>query len=94
MVQRFTSPIESGGFGIAEHELTLQNGVYTGAAADKLAAFEELYEKLAENQTLLSKKLEELRLQGKKNSVRFRELMGCKLTEQNLLSLFQLHGLG
>ena len=62
-------------------------------ALEKLAMLENLYEELLKNQQTLSAELEQLRLQGKKNSYQFRERMGKKLQNSDAISLLKAHGL-
>lgn len=48
---------------------------FTGEAAERLAAFEDVYEHLLQSQETLSAKLEELRSEGKTRSHQFKEAM-------------------
>lgn len=79
---------------IPECALTQSAGGYTGAAADKLAAYETLQENILRQQDEYAAELAKLRNEGKKNSVKFRELLGKKLMNSHMLTMFQLHGLG
>jgi hypothetical protein len=65
----------------------------TGPAIARLYLFEEIYEKTLEEQEQISAQLEQLRLAGKERSARFRELMGKKLTNSAMLSVFRVYGL-
>ena len=62
-------------------------------AIQRLAVFENIHQQLADQQGEISAQLEQLRLEGKKNSVKFRELMGKKLANSIVLSTFQANGL-
>jgi hypothetical protein len=66
---------------------------YSGEAINKLAKFENIYDDLVESQIEISKKLEMLRDEGKTHSLRFRELMTKKLTNNNVIILFKTYGL-
>lgn len=66
---------------------------YSGAAIEKLAKFENIYDDLVANQIEISKELEKLRNEGKKNSVKFKELMAKKLINSNVISIFKAYGL-
>lgn len=68
------------------------DGGYTGKAIDRLAALENLYEELEASIPQLSQKLEALRAQGKTNSCRFRETMGQKLLNNQVLSVLRASG--
>lgn len=68
------------------------NGYY-GEAVERLAVFENMYEGLVRSQSEISKELERLRREGKKNSFKFRELMGKKLINSNTLILLKNYGL-
>ena len=64
---------------------------FAGPAADRLARFESLYERLLTRQDEITAKLEELRAADKKNSVKFKELLGEKLMNNNTLILFKTY---
>lgn len=66
---------------------------YIGEAAERLARFEDMAEEIAAQQKTLEAEMEPLRAQGKTKSARFRELMGRKLMNQNLLILLQTRDL-
>lgn len=65
----------------------------TGPAIERLALFETMVETITAEQDSLAAELEALRSQGKKNSVKFRELFAKKLTNSSVLALCQVHGL-
>lgn len=62
-------------------------------AINKLAIFENIYEELNAEQIEISKKLEDLRNEGKMKSLKFRELMTKKLTNSAVLTLFKNYGI-
>lgn len=66
---------------------------YSGDAINKLAQFENFYDDLVASQGTISKELERLRNEDKKNSVKFRELMVKKLTNSNIIILLKAYGL-
>jgi hypothetical protein len=66
---------------------------FTGDAVDKLAKFENFYDDLVASQDQISKELESLRNEGKEKSVKFRELLGKKLMNNNTLILLKAYGL-
>lgn len=78
---------------LGEQEIAQKPYGYTGGAVDRLGVFEDVYEDLIAAQEHLSAQLEELRLQGKTKSYQFRELMGKKLVNSNILSLFRTYGI-
>ncbi len=68
-------------------------GGYSGAAIDRLAAYESLHQDVLQNYRQLSIELEQLRAQGKMKSLRFKELMGKKLMSAHIISLLKLYDL-
>ncbi len=62
-------------------------------ALTKLSKFEDLYEDLEEKQQKISEELEILRNEGKTKSVKFKELMGKKLMNTHVLTLFKSYGI-
>ena len=63
---------------------TLSEGADLSQALKRLARCEDLLSDLEREQTELSQKLEELRVQGKNRTVQFKELMARKLVNQQL----------
>jgi hypothetical protein len=63
-------------------------------AALRLAAFENACEHLLARQAEITQRMELLKAQGKQKSVQFRELFGEKLVNQNMLALWESHGVG
>lgn len=66
---------------------------YSGEAVEKLAHFENFYFDLLESQDKISSELEKLRSEGKEKSVRFRELLGQKLMNNNTLIMLKSYKL-
>lgn len=68
-----------------------KNGYY-GEAVDKLARLENIYDNLTARQAEIAKELERLRAEGKTNTVKFKQLLAEKITNNNILVLFEVHG--
>ena len=66
---------------------------YSGEAIQRLAQFENAYEELVAGQAQIAEELERLRSEGKKNTVRFRELLGEKLINSRIVALFERRSL-
>ena len=81
------------GWVIPREELVPLDGGMGGPAARRLAAFEEMDQRLLDQQEELAARLEGLRREGKTKTVQFRELMGKKLMNIQTLSLLQAYGL-
>ena len=81
------------GWVIPREELVPLDGGMGGPAARRRAAFEEMAQRLLDQQEELSARLEGLRREGKTKTVQFRELMGKKLMNIQTLSLLQAYGL-
>jgi hypothetical protein len=64
-----------------------------GEAAERLAKYEAVLAELIADQADVARRLERLRDEGLSKTVRFRELMGRKLTNQYLLVLLKKHGI-
>ena len=64
-----------------------------GEAIERLARFEDYAEALAAGQESMAAELEALRAAGKKNTVKFKELLGKKLMDSNALALLQVYGI-
>ena len=66
---------------------------YSGDAISKLAKFENIYDDLISKQSEISKELEKLRLEGKTHSVKFKQQLADKITNNNIIILFKTYGL-
>lgn len=84
-MERLTIPAEGGGY-------TTKAGGQAEALA-RLATFETIFEDLVTAQASIGLELEALRNQGKKNSTKFKELLGKKLANSNTLMLFKTYGI-
>ena len=67
-----------------EETWVLVEGAELSRALERLGRCEGLLSDLEREQTELSQKLEELRVQGKNRTVQFKELMARKLVNQQL----------
>lgn len=67
-----------------EETWVLVEGAELSRALERLGRCEDLLSDLEREQTELSQKLEELRVQGKNRTVQFKELMARKLVNQQL----------
>lgn len=93
-MNRLTRALDSNDFYIVDdtkikHDI---NG-YSGDAVNKLAKFENFYDDLMSRQNEISKELEKLRLEDKTRTVRFKQLLADKLTNNNIIMLFKTYGL-
>ena len=59
----------------------------------RLEAFEKMLEYIQKDYQSTAEKMEQLKKAGKEKSATYRQLMGHKLQEQNMLSLYRLYGL-
>ena len=66
---------------------------YFGEAITKLAKFENFHDHLLLKEKELAKELEKLRLEDRKNSAKFKQLLANKLTYNNILILLKTYGL-
>ena len=66
---------------------------YSGDAVSKLAKFENIYDDLILKQSEISKELEKLKSEGKTHTVKFRQLLTNKITNNNIIMLFETYGL-
>ena len=92
-MQRLTRYIDDNKYMLPCAALSPCEGGYTGAGAERLAAFENIYDNLLSEQAVISKQLAELRDAGKTKTTQFKELMTKKLINTSTLSLFKAYGL-
>lgn len=59
----------------------------------RLVAFEELLNFVQSEYDRTAEKMESLKAEGKEKSATYRQLMGNKLTYQNMLSMYRLYDL-
>ena len=93
-MNRLTRALDSNNFYVAD-DTKVQHDVngYCGDAISKLAKFENIYDDLISKQSEISKELEKLRLEGKTHSVKFKQLLTNKITNNNIIILFETYGL-
>ena len=66
---------------------------FVGEAAQRLAKFETVFENLVESQRITMEEMEKLKIADKTKTVKFRELMGKKVINNQLLLLFKAGGI-
>lgn len=66
-------------------------GLYSGAAIERLAKVENLYEQLQQEQQQVLEKLEQLRQQGKNKTTTFQQMLARKLQLADLLRYFDIY---
>ena len=60
---------------------------------ERLQAFERVLQALKDSQKDTIRKMEELKNAGKVNSATYRQLMGKKMNQANMLHMFSLYGI-
>lgn len=55
--------------------------------------FEKMLQAIQEEYKTISDRMEALKAEGKTKSATYRQLMGRKLTLQNMLSMYEIYGL-
>lgn len=73
--------------------LTQQEDGYTGKAADRLAAYEDLYTSLLQERDKIEERLALLRAEGKQSTIQFKQMIAQKLTNNNILMLYRARNL-
>jgi hypothetical protein len=92
-LNRFTRALGSNYYITDETKVQHRVNGYSGEAVERLAVFENIYDSLILKQNEITIKLEGLRLEGKTNSVKFKQLLAEKITNNNILILFNTYGL-
>ncbi len=87
---RFT---EKKGDSYYAHSIIADENGFSGEAIDKLAGFETMCCDLQQSLVTISAQLETLRAAGKEKTVKFRELLGQKMTESYMLTIIKGRGL-
>ncbi len=72
---------------VAEDLVTPVAQGYSGAAIQRLAAYENIVDELAASQLRIAADMERLRNMGRTNSVQFKQLLAEKLMNSNMLVL-------
>ena len=63
------------------------------SAIQKLGLFEDAYDDLIASIERIPSELEEMRVQGKEKTVRYKETVAQKLINNSILTFFERHGL-
>ncbi len=64
---------------------------FGGAAIENWPGWKNLYEDLCRQQERIAGELKALRLAGKQKTVRFRQLLANKVTNQNIIVMLEMH---
>jgi hypothetical protein len=93
-MNRLTRALDSNNFYIVD-DTKVQHDVngFSGDAINKLAKFENIFDDLLLKQSEISKELEKLRLESKMHSIKFKQLLANKITNNNIIILFHTYGL-
>jgi hypothetical protein len=83
-LKRFTNKTDDGNYYVSDENII--------NAINRLGLFENAYEDLINNQTQIPKDLQELRLQGKEKTVRYKETMAQKLINNHIITFFEKYG--
>lgn len=78
---------------VDENQIQHDVNGYSGDAISKLAKFENVHSDLVLKQNEISKELEKLRTEDKTHSVKFKQLLANKMTNNIILILFESYGL-
>ena len=82
-----------GGYVVPAQAVRCGPGVAGGEAIERLAAFENLADEIEAQQAEIAADLSRLRSAGRERSVQFKELLGKKLINAQILALLQARGL-
>ncbi len=66
---------------------------FFGEASERLAAFENAFERIGAEQQEIEQTLDRLRAAGKEKTVQFREQFGKRLMNQQFLMLLEAYGI-
>ena len=92
-MERLTKKLEPQGHTVPPGQVTPVPDGYAGEAIERLARFENFYCDLLRAQTEYTAELDALKREDKTRSVRFRELMGKKLQNADILIRLKYYGL-
>ena len=92
-MERFTKPIDQNRYCIADENIIQHdmNG-YSGEAVNRLARFEDIVDDLQQKQEFIAKEMDQLRAEGKTNTIRFKQNLANKLLNSQILALFESYG--
>jgi hypothetical protein len=82
-----------GSYSVDESTVQRSESGYSGDAVNRLAEFENMYADLIGKQAEISAEMEKLRSEGRTNTVKFKQLLANKLTNNQILVLFESYGL-
>ena len=91
-MERFTKTVGNYFYIADEEKIRRDANGYTGDAVTRLAKFENIYEDLLKKQEAIAKEMEQLRLEGKTNTIRFKQNLANKLLNSQILALFESYG--
>lgn len=92
-MEYYTKRIGPGQYRIRKEFLMAGENDFSGPAADRLAAFERVFEHLTLDKENTEAKMEELREKGRTGSATFRQLMARKVNLGNMLDTFSIYGI-
>lgn len=92
-MEHYTERTGPGQYRIRKGFLDAGEAGFSGPAADRLAAFERVYEQLVTERAQAEAKMEELRKQDRTGSATFRQLMAKKVNLGNMLDTFSIYGI-
>jgi hypothetical protein len=78
-------------YSIKKESVNINENEVSGIAINRLAAFENLYFDLIKQQNEITAELEKLKAEDKQKTVKYRELFGKKLVNQNLIFIFEYY---
>jgi hypothetical protein len=80
-----------GEYRVEPHAILPREDGFGGAAIEKLARMENLYEDLCRQQERITAEMEALRAEGKQKTMRFRQLLANKVTNNNVMVMLEMH---
>ena len=78
---------------VSDDHIQHEDNRYIGEAVVKLAKFENYYDDLVLKLVELESDMETLRCEGKTNTVKFKQMLANKLTNNNILTALKYYGL-
>ena len=92
-MKRLTHREEQSAYRVETTTLFINENKYFGEAIDKLAKFENFYEDLESQLTVITAEMDKLREEDKSHSPRFKELFVKKMINNNILTMLKYYGL-
>jgi hypothetical protein len=92
-MDRFTKVLNNNFYVVDDTKAQHDKNGYSGDAINRLAKFENIYYDFILKQNEITKELEKLRIEGKTHTVKFKQLLANKLTNSNILMVFEDYGL-